>query len=73
LPRNSGPISGDVCAKFIGTKGTAEAIAAVLGGHADIGVGTMAAIIPFLKAGKARVLVINVPERVKAFPDIFPR
>lgn len=56
--------------KFVPYNGTAEAIAAMLGGHIDIAVGSMAAIIPFLKARKARVLAINVPTRMKDFPDI---
>lgn len=56
--------------KHVPYSGSAEATAAVLGGHVDLGVATMSAINPFLKAGKVRVLVINVPKRMKDFPDI---
>lgn len=56
--------------KFVPYKGTQEAITAVLGGHADIGISTVAAVTPFVQAKKARVLVINVPERIKELQDV---
>ena len=51
-------------------KGGGEVMPAVMGGHIDLGVSTMAGISNQLRAGALRVLILSQEKRVGAFPDI---
>jgi tripartite-type tricarboxylate transporter receptor subunit TctC len=51
-------------------KGAAPVITAVLGGHIEAVVFSMAAVAPHHRAGKMRVLGVFRDERLEAFPDI---
>jgi tripartite-type tricarboxylate transporter receptor subunit TctC len=51
-------------------KGTAEVIAALLGGHVMIGAGSIGGVRQLVEAGKARNMNIWTSERRPAFPDV---
>jgi tripartite-type tricarboxylate transporter receptor subunit TctC len=51
-------------------KGAVEVLPAVLGGHVDIGLTTMAGLINHLRAGTARALITGGEKRVPAFPSV---
>ncbi len=57
--------------KYISYDGKAEAMAALLGGNADVLTSVSASVGEYLKAGKVKVLAINAPERQGgAFKDV---
>jgi putative tricarboxylic transport membrane protein len=57
--------------KYISYDGKAEAMAALLGGNADVLTSVSASTGEYLKAGKIKVLAINAPERQGgAFKDV---
>ena len=51
-------------------KGSAPAVAAVLGGEVALTFGTTPAAIPQVKAGKLRALGVTTPARSPALPDV---
>ncbi|MCW5236909.1 tripartite tricarboxylate transporter substrate binding protein [Verminephrobacter eiseniae] len=50
-------------------KGESEIIAALMGGHIDLGI-TAGSIVPLVDDGKARVLVLWTARRVPRWPDV---
>ena len=50
-------------------RGAAPAITDIIGGTADVLFADAPVVLPFLKSGKLRSLVIGTPERVAALPD----
>jgi putative tricarboxylic transport membrane protein len=57
--------------KYIAYDGKAEAMAALLGGNADVLTSVSASVGEYLKAGKVKVLAVNAPERLGgSFKDI---
>ena len=51
-------------------KGGGETPPAVLGGHVDVGILTLASVINFVKAGNMRALVVSGAKRLKDLPDV---
>ncbi|AMN44377.1 Bug family tripartite tricarboxylate transporter substrate binding protein [Rhodoplanes sp. Z2-YC6860] len=45
-------------------KGANESVTALLGGHIDVSVGTMAVLAPSLKTGKMRIVAVAAPARL---------
>lgn len=57
--------------KYISYDGKAEAMAALLGGNADVLTSVSASVGEYLKAGKVKVLAVNASERLGgAFKDV---
>jgi putative tricarboxylic transport membrane protein len=57
--------------KYISYDGKAEAMAALLGGNADVLTSVSASVGEYLKAGKVKVLAVNASERIGgAFKDV---
>ncbi len=54
---------------YIPSKGGAQAIQDVAGGHADLIFNSMLATAPHVKSGSLRLLAVTSPKRVGAFPD----
>jgi len=50
-------------------KGAGETLTSFLGGHVTIYVGSISPILPWVKQGKARCLMVTSAERTSAFPD----
>lgn len=51
-------------------KGDGEIIPAVLGGHVQVAVGSPGAIVPQVKGGKLRLLVVTSRDRWRDLPDV---
>ena len=51
-------------------KGAGPAATALVGGHVPMAVTNVAAITPFVKAGKIRPLVVTTPQRAPALPNV---
>src|SRR5687767_14151409 len=51
-------------------KGGVPAAAAVAIGESQVGFASLAASLPFLKAGKLRAIAVSTPQRAKALPDV---
>jgi len=56
--------------KNVNFTGTAAVLPALGGGHVDIGVGTPAAVMSMVSAGKVRVIAISGTERFKGYPEV---
>ena len=54
---------------YIPSKGGAQAMQDVAGGHADLIFNSMLATAPHVKSGSLRLLAVTSPKRVAAFPD----
>jgi tripartite-type tricarboxylate transporter receptor subunit TctC len=54
---------------YIPSKGGAQAMQDVAGGHADLIFNSMLATAPHVKSGSLRLLAVTSPKRVPAFPD----
>jgi tripartite-type tricarboxylate transporter receptor subunit TctC len=54
---------------FVPSKGGAQALQDVAGGHADLIFNSMLATAPHVKNGNVRLLAVASPQRVDAFPD----
>ncbi len=54
---------------YIPSKGGAQAMQDVAGGHADLIFNSMLATAPHVKSGSLRLLAVTSPKRVGAFPD----
>ena len=52
------------------TKGEGEIITQMLGGHLRVGIGTLDAFGPFLKAGKIKAIALLADRRVDEFPNV---
>jgi len=50
-------------------KGAGETLSNFLGGHVTIYVGSISPIVPWVKQGKARCLMVSSAERTPAFPE----
>lgn len=57
-------------ATFIHYKGGAPSFTALMGGEVHVAIGSLIAMMPQVRAGKARILGITSAERVKILPDI---
>jgi len=53
-------------------KGAAPALADILGGHVDIGMMTLPAVLPYLKADKLKIYGVTTNGRTPAAPEIPP-
>lgn len=51
-------------------KGGGEASTALLGGHVDFGCSNVATVIPYIRAGQLRALMVTTPERYKELKDV---
>jgi tripartite-type tricarboxylate transporter receptor subunit TctC len=51
-------------------KGGGEASAALLAGQVEFGCSNLATMLPFVKAGQLRALVVTTPERYKDIPNV---
>ena len=51
-------------------KGAAPALQDLIGGQVDLMFGDLGSSLPNIKAGKARVLAVTVPERLALLPDV---
>jgi len=58
-----------ITSKTVPYDGGGPAILAVLGGHADLNGGLSATLLPHIKAGKFRALVVLDQQRLKDLPD----
>lgn len=70
-------ITGEALASAAGIKlnhipsqGSAPSVTAVLGGHVNMNIVTMAVVIPHLQAGTMRVLCVFAKKRLSFFPDV---
>lgn len=54
----------------INYKGSADAVAALLGGDVQIMVDQFAALLPLIASGKVRALMVTTDKRVKQLPDV---
>lgn len=54
---------------FVPQKGSAEAVAALLGGHLDF-ITEVSVWAPHVEAGKLRLLAVTTPKRAEGFPDV---
>ncbi len=70
-------ITGEALASAAGIKlnhipsqGSAPSVTAVLGGHVDMNIVTMAVVIPHLRAGTMRALCVFDEKRLSFFPDV---
>ena len=54
---------------YIPTKGGAQALQDVAGGHADLIFNSMLATAPHVKSGSLRLLGFASPQRIEGFPD----
>ncbi len=57
-------------ATFIHYKGGAHSFTALMGGEVHVAIGSLIAMMPQVRAGKARILGVTSAERVKILPDI---
>ena len=57
-------------ATFIHYKGGALSFTALMGGEVHVAIGSVIAMMPNVKAGKARILAMTSAERAKILPDI---
>ena len=57
-------------ATFIHYKGGAPSFTALMGGEVHVAIGSLIAMMPQVRAGKARILGVTSAERVKILPDI---
>lgn len=55
---------------YAGFSGGAEIAAAVLGGHADVGISGIGEFLPQIEAGEMRALAVTSEERIETLPDI---
>ena len=51
-------------------RGTADEMAAMVGGHIDLAIDSMTTIWPIAKAGDVRPLAVTTPQRVRTAPDL---
>ena len=51
-------------------RGTADEMAAMVGGHIDLAIDSMTTIWPLAKSGEVRPLAVTTPQRVAAAPDL---
>jgi tripartite-type tricarboxylate transporter receptor subunit TctC len=51
-------------------KGTAPAVADLLGGHVQMMFSAIANVLPHIKSGKIRLIAVTGPRRMKEFPDV---
>ena len=51
-------------------RGAAQQITDVVGGHVDATYASLAAILPFIKEGRARALAVTSAQRLPALPDV---
>ncbi len=51
-------------------KGSGDLKTALLGGHVDVGVTSLASVKPFVETGKLKFLAMQNPKRMAEFPDI---
>ena len=51
-------------------KGTAPAVAALMGGYVDVSFADLAACLPFIRSGKVKALAVTTSERVRWLPEI---
>lgn len=56
--------------KHVPYKGVGEVPPALMGGHVELGIGTVSAFLPFAKSGDVRVLAITGSVRMKDLPDV---
>lgn len=63
-------INQDVTFNQIPYNGAAEAIPAVLGGHADFTIASPGEMIAQIEAGELKPLAVMAPERIDALPDV---
>jgi tripartite-type tricarboxylate transporter receptor subunit TctC len=56
--------------KHVAYKGDGELIPAVLGGHVHAGVGSPSAVVPQVKAGTLKLLVVTSKDRWSYLPDV---
>jgi tripartite-type tricarboxylate transporter receptor subunit TctC len=54
---------------FVPQKGSAEAVAALLGGHLDF-ITEVSVWAPHVEAGKVRLLAVTTPKRAEGFPEV---
>lgn len=54
---------------FVPQKGSAEAVAALLGGHLDF-ITEVSVWAPHVEAGKVRLLAVTTPKRSEGFPEV---
>jgi tripartite-type tricarboxylate transporter receptor subunit TctC len=73
----SGHLSTVMVMKAIGVtmthiafRGTADEMAAMVGGHIDLAIDSMTTIWPIAKAGDVRPLAVTTPQRVRTAPDL---
>jgi tripartite-type tricarboxylate transporter receptor subunit TctC len=73
----SGHLSTVMLMKAIGVtmahipfRGTADEMAALVGGHIDLAIDSMTTIWPMAKSGDVRPLAVTTPNRVAAAPDL---
>jgi tripartite-type tricarboxylate transporter receptor subunit TctC len=51
-------------------RGTADEMAAMVGGHIDVAIDSMTTIWPLAKSGEVRALAVTTPQRAAAAPDL---
>ncbi|MES2187108.1 MAG: tripartite tricarboxylate transporter substrate binding protein [Pseudomonadota bacterium] len=51
-------------------KGTAPAVADLLGGHVQMMFSAIANVLPHIKSGKIKLIAVTGPQRMKEFPDV---
>jgi tripartite-type tricarboxylate transporter receptor subunit TctC len=66
LFRNAG-VPGSVDIPF---KGSAEMFQAMLGGHLMVGMSTVSGVVPGIKTGRYRPLLVATPGRLRDLPDV---
>ena len=55
---------------YIPFRGTADEMAAMIGGHIDLAIDSMTTIWPIAKSGDVRALAVTTPQRVATAPDL---
>lgn len=51
-------------------KGSAEAVTDLIGGHLDVSVDSLPAVVQYIKGGKLRPLAVTADKRMPALPDV---
>jgi tripartite-type tricarboxylate transporter receptor subunit TctC len=63
-------IRGNVSMVHVPYKGAAPALMDIIGGQIDLGVSTLSAALPHIKAGKVKALAVTTAKRTELAPDI---
>lgn len=65
-------IRADVSMQHVPYRGAPPAIADIIGGQVDLGVSSLTAALPHIRAGKVKVFAVTSPQRSELAPDIPP-